>query len=723
MGTGITALTWLVLAWQELALPASPPIPETPAEEFLRIGRALYEGDCVPVGAEPARTLERRLDTPGLAPAERLSVALDLGQEWIELGRVQAAIELLERALGETEPGTQAERVTRLYRELGLAYLRLAEDLNCVQSHSASCCILPLAEAGRHARREPAEKARAHYLAVLERSPGELGPRWLVNILALLLGDYPEGVREDLRLPLGELAQPVEQPLFRDVAPRAGVAALNLAGGVAAEDFDGDGWIDILTSTSDPLGPLLYYHNRGDGSFEDRSAAARTSEQLGGLNLIAADYDNDGDRDAYVLRGAWLFEHGRIRGSLLRNEHGATFTDVTHAAGLAEQVGPTQAGVFADFDGDGWLDLYVGNESRLETDGTGDYPSRLFRAGGDGTFRDVAREAGVRNDRYAKGVAAGDYDDDGDLDLYVSNLGPNRLYQNDGRARFADVAQAAGVTEPRGRSFGTWFFDYDNDGHLDLWVAAYAATIVDLAAEALGQAYAGTPPCLYRNSGDGTFRDRARELGLARPMMPMGSNFGDIDNDGWLDIYLGTGDPLLQSLMPNVLFRNRAGQGFDDYTAESGLGHLQKGHGVAFADFDHDGDQDLFHQLGGFVPADKFQSTLFENRGTGGHWLVLELQGTRTNRDAIGARIRVVLETPAGPRELHRAAGAVSSFGGSTHRQELGLGDATRITRLEIRWPRSKEPQVFSDVPLDSRLAVREGEPAFTRLERGSFRF
>ncbi len=723
MGTGITALTWLLVALQGPPNSAARGAEEPPAEEFLRIARALYDGDCVPVGAEPARALARRMGDPRLAGEARLAVLAELGHEWLELGSVYEAIELFEQGLGEAQELGASAAAVRLQRELGLAWLRLAENQNCVERSVEGCCTLPLLDDALHAQREPAQRARAHYLAVLEDSPDELGPRWLVNVLTLLLGEYPDGVPEGLRLPLGELARPVGEPRYRDVAESAGFDAVNLAGGVAAEDFDGDGWIDVLTSSSDPLGPLLYYRNRGDGRFEDRSGAARTVGQLGGLHLIAADYDNDGDRDAYVLRGAWLFDHGRIRGSLLRNERGASFADVTHAAGLGEQAAPTQAGVFADLDSDGWLDLYVANESRKELDGTGDYPSRLFLAKGDGTFRDGARAAGVTNDRYAKGVAAGDYDDDGDLDLYVSNLGPNRLYRNDGRARFTDVAREAGVTEPSGRSFGTWFFDYDNDGRLDLWVAAYSSSIVDLAAEALGQPHGGAPPCLYHNRGDGTFHERARELGLARPLMPMGSNFGDLDNDGWLDLYLGTGDPLLQSLMPNVCFRNVGGRGFEDETAESGLGHLQKGHGVAFADFDHDGDQDIFHQLGGFVPADAFQNTLFENRGSGGHWLALELVGTRTNRDGIGARIRVVLETPAGPREIHRAAGAVASFGGSTLRQELGLGDATRVTRLEIRWPRTAEAQVFTDVPLDAQLVVREGEPEFTLRERGSFRF
>jgi VCBS repeat protein/ASPIC/UnbV protein len=696
----------------------------TPAEEFRRIGQALYDGDCPQYGSEPARTIERMLEKDLIEPERRAGALSDLGREYLEQGKVAEAIALFEEALLQAENQPGSKTLTRLHRDLALANLRLAENQNCIERHVAACCILPLEDGGKHVRRDPAIEATKHYLWLLERKPDDLGGRWVLNLLAMLLGEYPDSVPDDLRVPLGALQTTGEEPLFRDVASSAGVDSLNLAGGVAAEDYDGDGWIDILTSTCDPLGPLLYYRNSGDGTFEDRSSAAGASAQLGGLNLISGDYDNDGDKDALVLRGGWLLDYGQIRKSLLRNDGTGVFEDVTRAAGVAEPAFPTQTAVFADLDSDGWLDLYVGHESRVEIEaGKGNYPSQYFHSRGDGTFRNATAEAGLSNERYAKGVAAGDYDDDGDMDLYVSNIGKNRLYKNDGKGRFEDVAAFAHVEEPNGRSFATWFFDYDNDGHLDLWVGGYATSIADLAAEALGQAHTGTPPCLYRNLADGTFRDMAKELGLSRPMLPMGANFGDIDNDGWLDMYLGTGDPLLQSLMPNMMFRNDGGKRFEDYTGRTGTGHLQKGHGISFTDFDHDGDEDIFHQLGGFVPVDRFQKALFENRGPQGHWLKLELEGTRTNRLGYGARIKVVLDTPNGPRELHRAAGSVSSFGGSASRLEIGLGDATRIARLEIRWPRTAEVQVLEDVPLDGLIRVREGETTFERREQKRFTF
>jgi hypothetical protein len=715
---------------QPWAQEASDTRPETPADEFRRIAEELYSGDCPQYGRAPRMALEERMRDPALTVAERLGLELELAGELLKVGEVPRAIALLEDCLARAKTVADERLLRRAMRDLAQAWLREAENQNCLARHNADCCILPARAGALHAVRAPSVEARRLYLAMLELAPDNLNFRWLVNLTTLLLGESLEELPEDQRIPVRAFGEAIGEPLFRDVAARAGLDASSLAGGVALEDFDGDGWLDVLTSTSDPRGSLRYFRSRGDGSFEDRTQASGAAEQLGGLNLITADYDEDGDQDPLVLRGGWLLDYGRVRRSLLRNEGGERFVDVTRAAGLAEPARPSQAAVFGDFEGDGDLDLYVGNESRVEierdTEGrsNGDYPSQLFQNDGTGKFHDVAARAGVENDRYAKGVCAGDYDDDGDLDLYVSNLGFNRLYRNDGRGSFADVAAEAGVLEPAGRSFACWFFDYDQDGRLDLWVNAYSAALGDLAADALALPHRGTSPCLYRNRGDGRFEDVAARTGLSHPWLPMGANFGDADNDGWLDVYLGTGDPLLQTLAPNVYLRNLRGQRFADETAASGLGHLQKGHGIAFGDLDGDGDQDVFHKLGGFVPVDTYPNVLFENRSPAGHrFLLLSLEGTATNRDAVGARLAIHLETEEGPRVLHRAVGSVSSYGGSPHRQELGLGRATRIARLEVRWPRTKEPQVFTEVPLDSWLVIREGESAFRARERKSFRF
>jgi tetratricopeptide (TPR) repeat protein len=713
--------------------PASAAGTETPAEEFRRIGKELYENDNPFIGAGPVRALEEALEQPGLTDEKRIDLLMQLARKYLEGADVARAIATMEAAVELAAGRESRELRLRMHRQLGLAYLRLAEQENCVRRHNAECCILPLRGGAIHQERAPAQKAREHYLAVLELDPDDRESLWLLNIAAMTLGEYPDRVPERWRLPEKAFASQAEFPRFLDVAPRLGVDVLNMAGGVAVEDYDGDGWYDILTSTCDPLGPLTFFRNDGDGTFVDRSKEARVDEQLGGLNLISGDHDNDGDWDALVLRGAWLLDYGCIRKSLLRND-GAVFSDVTRATGLAEPAFPTQAGVFADFDGDGWPDLYVGHESRAEFEKAVHYPSQLYRGRGDGTFENATAKAGVANDRYAKGVAAGDYDNDGDVDLFVSNIGLNRLYRNRGDGTFRDVAHRAGVTgklpevaagakaKPE-RHFACWFFDADNDGWLDLWVNGFDAQLEDLADQALGLSDDAVRPMLLGNRRDGTFEDRTAAAGVARAYLPMGSNFGDLDSDGWLDVYLGTGEPALQTLMPNVLLWNQRGERFLDVTSAAGMGHLQKGHGVAFADFDHDGDQDVFHQLGGFFLVDRFHSALFENPGSGNHWIALELVGTRSNRAAIGARVKLVVDTPSGPREIHRASGAVSSFGGSPHRQEIGLGDSARILRLEIRWPRTNEPQVFESVPLDAAVRVREGSPELERIELEAVRF
>ncbi len=264
-----------------------------------------------------------------------------------------------------------------------------------------------------------------------------------------------------------------------------------------------------------------------------------------------------------------------------------------------------------------------------------------------------------------------------------------------------------------------WFWDFDNDGVLDLFVPSYRGGKNDIVPVIAG--YLDLPvevelPALYRGDGRGGFENVAQRCGLTKVVLPMGANFGDIDNDGWLDIYLTTGDPNYESLMPNVMLRNDSGVRFQNVTHATGLGHLQKGHGVAFVDLDNDGDQDIYHQLGGFYPGDRFHNALFLNPGHGRHFIKIELVGTRSNRMAFGARIKLVVRNADGDREIHRAVGSVSSFGGSPRRQEIGLGDATRIRSLEIFWPRSGVRQELSDVPMDNLIRVTEGEAGFEKL-------
>jgi len=695
-----------------------------PLAEFEAVAERLYSGHNEYFGRAQVDALLARRRSSGIGPTERVQDAVKLTGELLRLGQVDEAVSTIEETLQEVTANPQlASLEVAVHRARGLAWLRKAERENCVARHVPDCCIFPLAGGGVHAVQEPAEHAMESYLFLARRDPKDLEARWMLNVAAMALGQWPDGVPEEHRIPPSALESEIDIGRFHDIAPRLGLDIVDLAGGVIVDDLDGDGLLDVLVSTSDPSKPPHLWLRRADGSFEDATAKSGLLTQLGGLNCVGADYDSDGDLDVLVLRGAWLREDGEIRMSLLRNDGKAHFEDVSYAAGLASPARPTQAGAFGDVDNDGDLDLYIGNESRRETSpGAGDHPCQLFLNDGHGIFTDVAAERGVTNDRYAKGVAFGDYDNDGDLDLYVSNVGANRLYRNDGTAHFVDVAAELGVTEPTGRSFATWFFDYDDDGWLDLFVAGYEARLGDVVAGLLGAPPPATLSRLYHNE-HGRFRDVTAEAGLARSLLPMGASFGDANGDGRLDMYLATGGPGYDLLMPNVLLVNDRGQRFLDGTTAAGVGHLQKGHGVAFADLDQDGDQDLVEDLGGFYPGDDFASALFENPGHGNSFLVVELTGVESNRPGYGARLRVVIETPQGSRELHRAQGCVSSFGSTPRRQEIGLGDATRIAELRVTWPKSGRVQTFTDVPLNSRVRVTEDSDVLERLPFETLRF
>lgn len=695
-----------------------------PRAEFEAVAQWLREGRSIFFGQAQVDALLARRRSTGVPPAERAREATLLTYEQLRLGQVDEALATIEETLQELKANPAlAPLEVAVHTARGMAWLRKAERENCVARHKPDCCIFPLAGSGVHSVQEPARKAMESFLLLANRNPQDLEARWLLNVAAMALREWPDKVPPQHLIPPSALESEIDIGRFRDVASDLGLDVVDLAGGVIVDDLDGNGLLDVLVSTSDPALPPHVFLRREDGSFEDTSAKSGLQDQLGGLNCVGADYDDDGDVDVLVLRGAWMQEYGEIRKSLMRNAGDATFADVTHAAGLAAPPRPTQAGAFGDFDNDGDLDLYVGNESRRETmPGSGDHPSQLYLSDGRGAFAEVGAEHGVSNDRYAKGVGLGDADNDGDLDMYVSNIGANRMYRNDGTAHFEDMAPAWGMTEPVGRSFPTWFFDYDNDGWLDIYVAGYDARLSDMVASLLDQPHKATLARLYRNE-HGTFRDVTVDARLTQALIPMGASFGDANGDGWLDMYLATGGPTYELIVPNALLVNDHGQRFLDGTTAAGLGHLQKGHGVAFADMDQDGDADLVNQLGGFYPGDDFANALFENPGHGNAFLVVELAGVQSNRSGYGARLRVVIETPQGVSELHRAVGSVSSFGSAPRRQELGLADATRIVDLQVTWPTSGRVQTFTDVPLNTRVRVTEDSDKLEQLPFSPLRF
>jgi hypothetical protein len=209
-------------------------------------------------------------------------------------------------------------------------------------------------------------------------------------------------------------------------------------------------------------------------------------------------------------------------------------------------------------------------------------------------------------------------------------------------------------------------------------------------------------------------------MNLDRVHLPMGANFGDLDNDGYLDFYLGTGWPELHEIMPNAMYRNDRGRGFLDVSTAGGFAHLQKGHAVVFADLDNDGDEDVFEQMGGFVPADRYHDVLYENPGNSNHWISLKLIGKESNRSAIGAQIRVrISEADGQPRDIYRHVGTGGSFGANPLTRHIGLGSATSVELVEVTWPTTRHTQRFDNVLADRFYELREGEPALRTATKG----
>ncbi len=663
-------------------------------------------------------------------PGDYLDWQPKLAIELLNAGRTEEAIRELDRLVEfmsrkGIETGFKSRHYIERYR--AVAWLRLGEQENCLLNHSAESCLMPIRGSGVHQLQRGSREAIRVLLGILERLPDDLEARWLLNLAYMTVGEYPDKVPPQFLIPPRVFEPEHDVGRFPDIAPAIGLDVDGLAGGSVAEDFDNDGDLDLMASEQAFRGPLRLFLNHGDGTFSERSREAGLTGEVGGLNILATDYNNDGFTDIQVLRGGWMMEGGRFPKSLLRNNGDGTFDDVAFEAGVATEH-PSQTAAWFDYDGDGRLDIYVGNESNE----VAAHACELFHNNGDGTFTDCASAAGVAVFGVVKAVTAGDYNNDGRPDLYVSRRGrPNVLLRNDGAGRgggrcgwvFTDVTDAAGVGEPV-YSFPTWFFDYDNDGWLDLFVSGYEFNgPKDVAADYLGLPHTAERPRLYRNRGDGTFADVTKATGMWRVLHTMGSNYGDLDNDGWLDFYLGTGDPFLGTLIPNRLFRNDAGRRFQDVTTSAGVGHLQKGHGVSFADFDNDGDQDIYEVMGGAFEGDTYRNVLYENPGHGHHWLTLKFEGVKSNRPGFGTRVVVVVDDPAGERSIHRVVGTGGSFGGNPFRMEVGLGPARAVKRVEVWWPASGIRQTLTGLEMDRAWTIREDAKTAEPLALKSFRF
>jgi hypothetical protein len=502
-----------------------------------------------------------------------------------------------------------------------------------------------------------------------------------------------------------------------------------MGGGVALLDYDGDGRLDVFFTNGarleDPMPPGAepdksdpaywnrLYRQDGDGSFSDVSEEAGLTGMARnryGMGVAVADYDNDGDPDLYVT------SYGA--NALYRNEGDGRFSDVTAAAGVAAGGWSSSAGFF-DYDNDGWLDLFVsryvewgfdddrwcgekkpGYRAYCHPDNFDPIANVLYRNQGDGSFRDVSAESGIAaSPGKGLGVSFADYDADGFTDVYVANDSVQCfLFHNEGDGTFTELGLLAGVGfNEDGKTFagmGVDFADYDNDGHPDL-------VVTNLSNERYR---------LFRQAGDGSFQDVTFGSGVGAATQPFSgwsTRFLDYDNDGWKDLFVAQGhvmdtiektEPNLRYLQPPLLLRNQSGR-FARAEAGEALSEVWAGRGAAFGDLDADGDVDVVMSSVGQ------RAVVLRNEGGNRRgWLRILTRGTASNRDGIGARVRVVTPETTQHFTVSTAVGYLSA---SEPALLVGLGDAPAADLVEVRWP-SGTVQTFDGVPAGRTLTAEE---------------
>lgn len=594
----------------------------------------------------------------------------------------------------------------QMFELLGLAYLRLGEQDNCLNNHSIESCILPLQGGGIHTLTNGSEKAIEVFTLIQNTFPSDR-TKWLLNVAHMTLGTHPSGLSSSnlIAFTSTELKQS-NFLAFEDIGMSLGVAVHGLSGGCITEDFNNDGWVDIFATSYGMQDQVKLFLNDTKGGFNDYTNSSGLGGIVSGLNCIQGDYNNDGLEDILILRGGWLDQGGNQPNSLLKNLGNGQFEDVTFSSGLYS-LHPTQTATWLDYDLDGDLDLFVGNEGKRKQT----HYCELFKNNGDETFTEVANQVGLGSiNAFVKGVTSSDIDNDGHPDLFISVLGgKNLLFQNQ-NGQFKNIASTAGVEAPF-FSFPTWFFDVNQDGFQDLFVCSYDVRKLEYVAEDYVKELSGLSSKsdrvkLYINNGDLTFTDQSTAYGIDKPLYGMGANFGDLDNDGYLDILIGTGAPDYSTIVPNRVFRNVNGKRFEEVTGAGRFGNIQKGHGIGLADFNRNGYQEVYMVLGGAFEGDTYHNAFYANPYSNNNWIVIDFEGTSANRSAIGTRL--VLELASG-KKLYRTVSSGGSFGASSLQQEIGLGKDSLISSIHINWPSGKQ-QRFRNIEANQYIQITEGE-------------
>ena len=506
------------------------------------------------------------------------------------------------------------------------------------------------------------------------------------------------------------------------LSPEKKYIAESMSGGVALFDYDNDGFLDIFLVNSLTVELLkankktrsVLYHNNRDGTFSDVTDKARVGDVGWGMGCAVGDFNNDGFNDLYVTSIGP--DH------LFQNNGNGTFTDVTEKAGVSDPRFSTGA-AFLDYDNDGKLDLFVTNYvdfdiNHLPTFGEGPTcqfkgipvqcgprglpgaGDSLFHNNGDGTFTDVSKKAGVADSRgyYGLGVVGSDFDGDGWIDIFVANDStPNFLYHNNGDGTFTDIAFESGTALDKNGNeqgcMGVTLGDYDHDGLLDLFVTNFDDEY----------------NVLYHNAGRGSFVDVSYDSGVALVSLPYvgwGTKFFDYDNDGWLDLFVANGHAYPQRdryRQRKLLYRNNRDGTFSEVAAQFGSALMEEraSRGTAFGDIDNDGDVDILVN-----DLDSSPQLLRNDGGNKNNWILVKTIGTRSNRNGIGAKVKVVSGDLVQLDEVRSGGSYISQ---NDLRLHFGLEKHTSVDLIQVRWP-SGVVDTLTNVSVNKIVAVKEGK-------------
>lgn len=530
--------------------------------------------------------------------------------------------------------------------------------------------------------------------------------RWINKLLdSWINGRYmfEESIQDDWNM---------DKLRFKESANITGIRHKGMIGGICVADFNKDGYYDFFSGSIGLNDALFYYEGNSDGIFTLQSKEALLEGSIGGGSIIQGDFNNDGFPDVYIVRGGTLSLNGRQPNSLLKNNGDGTFIDVTEQAGLLDFY-PGNHAHFVDFNNDGYLDIFVANES-LTSYFRNAIPSQLFQNNGDGSFTEVSKKYGLDISQMIKGSIWLDINNDGLLDLYLSIEGDkNRLFLNKGyqspddKWLFEPISDAAGASLPIQSGYCV-ANDFNQDGWEDIFVFGTKPNeVTSFYLNPFMENPSSTfEPILFLNKGDGSFQKADSTWMIDYDLMVLGGASGDLDNNGYPDIYTGNGNSHIQTMIPNTLLRN-SGRSLPVDSSPSGTSFLYKTYSAQMVDINFNGKLDIMASSGGFFEFERQTPLLMLNESeSSGSWIQIQLEGTSANKQGIGSLIQVITKGHDGKKHnwFHRI-----STNQSPSVAHIGLGQAKEIAEIKINWPDANgNVQIIKDVSLNKPIKIKQ---------------